>query len=133
MKKLGRIFILAALVLLLLTLLAGRDYLALQPEPTPTPTLSVWGQLQSTAVALTGNVIGLGQQSDAADPAVQEYIRRELERAAVEKAAETSGSVIPLAFLACCICGFFPILLIGLFTYVQARKVIRFTQQKTGG
>jgi len=60
MKKLGRIFILAALVLLLLTLLAGRDYLALQPEPTPTPTLTVWGQLQSTAVALTGNVISRG-------------------------------------------------------------------------
>ena len=133
MKKLGRVFILAAIVLTLLTLLAGRDYLAPQPEPTPTPTLTVWGQLQSTAVALTGNVISLGEQSVAADPVVQEYIRRELERAAVEKAAETSGSVIPLAFLACCICGFFPILLIGLFTYVQARKVIRFTQQKIGG
>ena len=133
MKKLGRVFILAAIVLTLLTLLAGRDYLAPQPEPTPTPTLTVWGQLQSTAVALTGNVISLGEQSDAADPVVQEYIRRELERAAVEKAAETSGSVVQLAFLACCICGFFPILLIGLFTYVQARKAIRFTQQKTGG
>ena len=122
MKKLGRIFILAALVLTLLTLLAGRDYLAPQPEPTPTPTLTVWGQLQSTAVALTGGVISLGEQSDAADPAVQEYIRRELERAAVEKAAETSGSVIPLAFLACCICGFIPFIFSGLFAYVQIRN-----------